>query len=63
MITGVGTTCDNEKMFYRKSFTDFAVSKDSIKVVEIADIVDHWCQRHQPSIYHRYPSMPPGLQS
>jgi hypothetical protein len=40
-------------MFYRKSFTDFVVSKDSIKVVEIADIVDHWCQRHQQSIYYR----------
>jgi hypothetical protein len=34
MNTGVGTTRDNEKMFYRKSFTDFVVSKDSIKVVE-----------------------------
>jgi hypothetical protein len=53
MITGIGTTFDNEKMFYRKSFTDFFVSKDSIKVVEIADIVDHWCQRHQQSIYYR----------
>jgi hypothetical protein len=33
MNTSVGTTCDNEKMFCRKSFTDFVVFKDSIRVV------------------------------
>jgi hypothetical protein len=35
MITGIGNTYENGKMFYRKSFADFfvVVSKGSVKAV------------------------------